>query len=38
MILNFLKQINTFKPNFILINIGGGVQEILATYIKKNKI
>lgn len=30
-----LKKLNTFKPNFILINIGGGVQEILATYIKK---
>ena len=30
------KKLNTFKPNFILINIGGGVQEILATYIKKN--
>lgn len=29
------KKLNTFKPNFILINIGGGVQEILATYIKK---
>jgi len=29
------KKLNTFKPNFILINIGGGVQEILASYIKK---
>jgi len=28
--------INKYKPNFIIINIAGGIQEPLALYIKKN--
>ena len=31
-----LKKIKTLKPKYILINIGGGTQEILAQYIKNN--
>ena len=31
-----LKKINKYKPKYILINLGGEVQEILAMYIKKN--
>jgi len=31
-----LKKINKFKPHYIMINLGGGVQEILGIYIKKN--
>lgn len=31
-----LNIINEFKPEIIISNIGGGVQEILAFYIKKN--
>jgi len=31
-----LNIINKFKPEIIISNIGGGVQEILAFYIKKN--
>ena len=31
-----IKQIKKFKPNYILINLGGGVQEILGFEIKKN--
>lgn len=34
---NLLKKINKFKPNIILINIGGGTQEVLGNYLK-NKI
>ncbi len=30
-----IKLINKFKPNYILINLGGEVQEILALYIKE---
>ena len=30
-----IKKINKIKPNYILINIGGGTQEILGLYIKK---
>ena len=30
-----LKIINKTKPNYILINIGGGTQEVLGMYIKK---
>ena len=30
-----LKLIKKIKPNFILINIGGGVQEVLGLYLKK---
>ena len=29
-----IKKINKIKPNYILINIGGGTQEILGLYIK----
>jgi len=38
--INLVKKINKFKPNYIIINIGGGIQEILALYLKqklKNK-
>ena len=31
-----LKKINKYKPNYVLINLGGEVQEILAMYIKQN--
>jgi len=31
-----LVQIKKINPNFIMINIGGGIQEILATFIRKN--
>ena len=31
-----IKLIKKNKPRYILINIGGGVQELLALYIKKN--
>ena len=31
-----IKKINQFNPDFILTNIGGGTQEILGLYIKKN--
>ena len=31
-----LKIIKKKKPRFILINIGGGIQEILGLYLKKN--
>ena len=34
--LNLIKQINRFKPKVILINIGGGTQEVLGSYLKKN--
>lgn len=30
-----LKKINETKPNFIMTNIGGGIQEILGLYLKK---
>lgn len=30
-----LKKISNIKPNFIIINIGGGTQEILSLYLKK---
>ena len=30
-----LKIINKIKPNHILINIGGGTQEVLGFYLKK---
>ena len=33
---NLIKKINTIKPKVILINIGGGTQEILGLYIQKN--
>ena len=31
-----LKKIKKIKPDFILTNIGGGIQEILGLYLKKN--
>ena len=31
-----LKKINKIKPNFIITNIGGGTQEVLGLYLKKN--
>ena len=33
---NLLKKINKLKPKIILINIGGGTQEVLGLYLKKN--
>ena len=32
-----LKLVNKKKPDFIIINIGGGKQEILGLYLKKLK-
>ena len=34
--LKLLKNIKRFKPDYIIVNIGGGVQEVLGLYIKKN--
>ena len=34
--LKLLKDIKRFKPDYIIVNIGGGVQEVLGLYIKKN--
>ncbi len=31
-----LKKIKKIKPKFIIINIGGGIQEVLGLYLKKN--
>tara|TARA_A100001035_G_C27652599_1_gene439960 strand:- start:60 stop:806 length:747 start_codon:yes stop_codon:yes gene_type:complete len=31
-----LENIKRFKPDYIIVNIGGGVQEVLGLYIKKN--
>ena len=31
-----IKKINKVKPDYILTNIGGGTQEILGLYLKKN--
>ena len=31
-----LNKINKIKPNYIIINIGGGTQEVLGLYLKKN--
>ena len=33
---NLLEEINQFKPRYIIINLGGGIQEPLALYIKNN--
>ena len=30
-----LQLIKKFKPNYIIINLGGGIQEVLGLYIKK---
>ena len=34
--IKLLKAIKKFKPDYIIINLGGGTQEILGMYIKKN--
>ncbi len=34
--IKLLKTIKKFKPNYIIINLGGGTQEVLGVYIKKN--
>jgi N-acetylglucosaminyldiphosphoundecaprenol N-acetyl-beta-D-mannosaminyltransferase len=34
--INLLNLINKYKPDFVIINIGGEVQEPLALYIKNN--
>ena len=34
--LHLLKNLKKFKPDYIIVNIGGGVQEVLGLYIKKN--
>ena len=34
--LKLLNEIKRFEPNYIIINIGGGVQEKLGIFIKKN--
>jgi N-acetylglucosaminyldiphosphoundecaprenol N-acetyl-beta-D-mannosaminyltransferase len=31
-----LKQLEEKKPQYVIINLGGGVQEILGAYLKKN--
>ena len=31
-----LKKISTLKPKYIIINLGGGVQELLGFHLKKN--
>lgn len=33
---SLISKINKAKPDFIMTNIGGGVQEILGMYLKKN--
>lgn len=32
---SLINKLNSIKPNYILINIGGGTQEILGYYLKK---
>ncbi len=34
--IKLVNKIKKIKPKYILINLGGGVQEILGFYIKKN--
>ncbi len=31
-----IKLIKNFNPNYIIINLGGGIQEVLGLYLKKN--
>ena len=31
-----LRKINLYKPNYVIINIGGEIQEVLALYLKNN--
>ena len=33
---NLIEEINRFQPRYIIINLSGGIQELLALYIKKN--
>ena len=33
---NLLEEIKRFQPRYIIINLGGGIQESLALYIKNN--
>ena len=33
---NLLEEIKRFQPRYIIINLGGGIQELLALYIKNN--
>jgi len=33
---NLLEEINKFQPKYIIVNLGGGIQERLAYYIKNN--
>ena len=33
---NLLEEINRLQPRYIIINLGGGIQESLALYIKNN--
>jgi len=33
---NLLEEIKKFRPRYIIINLGGGIQESLANYIKNN--
>ncbi len=34
--LKLINKINHFNPNFVIINLGGGIQEPLAYFIKQN--
>jgi len=34
--IKLLKDIKTIEPKYIIINLGGGTQEILGSYLKKN--
>ena len=34
--LKLLREIKLFKPDFVIINLGGGIQEPLGEFIKKN--
>ena len=31
-----IKKINEFKPDYIMINLGGGIQEVLGIYLRNN--
>ncbi len=33
---NLLEEIKNFRPKYVIINLGGGTQERLALYLKKN--
>jgi len=36
--LKLLKQVNLYKPDFVIINLGGGIQEPMGAFIKKHII